>query len=100
MVANKDKKLKAFVIFLSDNGKAMESKLAAIADKTKSEAISLAYISPKNEAIEAYKIKIDPAVKNTVMIYKRKRITSTQVNLVADEKGLGTLQSAIADVLK
>lgn len=100
MASHKDQKLKAFMIFLSDDKKAMESKLTAIADKTKSQDICLAYISPKDEAIEAYKVNVDPSVKNTVMVYKRKRITTKEVNLVADEKGMKTLQAAIDDVLK
>jgi hypothetical protein len=100
VVANKSKNLKAFFIFVDENGKKHAPKLEALAAKTKSNDIALAYLSPSNEAVKAYKVNLDPAVKNTVMVYRRKRVTSTTVNLVADEKGLAGLKTAISEILK
>lgn len=98
MLANKDKKLKAFFIFLGDEK--LSPALTAIAEKANANDVCLAYLSPKDEAIKAYKVNLDPAVKNTVMLYKRRTVTSKIVNLVADEKGSAQLDSAIADLLK
>jgi hypothetical protein len=100
VVGHKDKKLKAFFIFLDENGKSNAPKLAALADKLKSQDLALAYLSPKDEAIRAYKVNLDPSVKNTVMLYRQRRITSKYVNLQADEKGLAQLGSAITDLTK
>ena len=100
MISNKDKRLKAFFIFVDDSGSKIEPKLTAIAEKTKSEAVCLAYLSSKDHGVRAYKVKVDPEVKNTIMLYRNKTIISNHVNVVADEKGLATLSAAVSDLLK
>jgi hypothetical protein len=99
MLANKDKRLKAFFIFVDDTGK-IEPKLAAIAEKTKSDAVCLAYLSARDHGVRAYKVNVEPAVKNTIMLYRNRTIVSNHVNIVADEKGLATLNAAVNELLK
>lgn len=100
MVSNKDKKLKAFVIFVDADGAKHQSEIAAIADKQKAKDVMLAYISPDNEAVSAYKVNVADDVKNTVMLYRNRTVTAKHVNFVADEKGLTELQKDIADLVK
>lgn len=100
MVSNSEKSLKAFVIFLSDDKKKMETDLSAIAKKLNANEISLAYLSPKSNAIKDYKINMDPVVHNTVMIYRNRRVTANFVNLGSDDKSMKALKDAIAETVK
>jgi len=100
VTSNKDKRLKAFVIVVTSDSKKAETDLAALAEKEKANDIALAYIEPTNEAVGFYKVNLDPQIKNTVMMYRHKVVTAKQVNVVADEKGLASLQKDIADLIK
>jgi hypothetical protein len=97
---NKEKRLKAVFVFVDDKGKSLEPRLTALAEKLKAPDLMLTYLSSKDEGVADYKVNLDPTVKNTVMIYRNRRITSKHVNLVADEKGLETLKASIAEVVK
>ena len=98
VLANRASELKAFVIFVSDDAKSIEPRLARLAEKTGANDIALAYISQSDRALEAYKITLAPEVKNTVMLYRNKQVTSKFVNLAADGKGIASLKSAIAEM--
>ncbi len=100
VIANKAKYLKAFFIFVDPTGKKIEPRLAAIAKKTNSNDVALAYLSPKDDAVKAYKVNLDPSIKNTVMLYRDRTVTFKKANLVADEKGLADLKSAIKALVK
>ena len=68
-----------FQLFLDDNG--------------------IAGIDPSGPgALRAYKINLVPEVKNTVMLYRKRRVTHKFVNLRADEKGLAELKTAIGEL--
>jgi protocatechuate 3,4-dioxygenase, beta subunit len=98
---NKDKELKAFLIFVSDEDKkAVESKLSSLAETTSVKDLPFTYVSTKDKSVKDYKINVSPEVKNTVMVYVKKRITAKFVNLKADEKGLAELKSAISSVVQ
>lgn len=99
-LAHKEQRLKTFVIFVTDDSKAAEAQLTALAEKEKTNDICLAYIEPKNEAVEYYRVNLDPEVKNTVMMYRKKVVTAKQVNVVADEKGIASLQKDVDALLK
>ena len=98
--AHKDQKLKTFVIFVTEDSKAAETQLTEISEKQKANNICLAYIEPANEAVGYYKVNLDPQIKNTVMLYRRKTIQAKQVNLVADEKGHAELTKNVDEMLK
>ena len=100
VIAHKSEQLRAFVIFVTTDSKKAQVDLAAIADKVKANDVGLAYIEPTNEAVSDYKINLDASVKNTVMMYRHKKITSKQVNLVADEKGLADIQAGVKEAIK
>jgi hypothetical protein len=96
---NKDKRLKAFFVFISDSGKAIEPLLSALAQKSNAYEVALTYLSRGNPAVADYKINLGPAVKNTVMIYRRRRVTQNFVNLQADDKDLASLQAALSEAM-
>lgn len=97
---NKGKNLKAFFIFLDSTGKAIEPKLTAIAKKTNSYDLGLTYLSPKDPGVAAYKVNLDPAVKNTVMLYRNRKVTAKFVNLSAKAKDLAALKASIAKLVR
>jgi len=96
--ARKDKELKAFVMFVDANGKDLEPTILRLAEKTGAKDMPITTIAPDNRAIRSYKVNLDPEVKNTVIVYIKKRVTDKFVNLKADEKGLGELKAAIDKV--
>jgi len=99
-VGNWDKsKFKAFVIFVGDPAKKAEiaKTIDALVAKTNAK-IPIAWIERKNDAVGAYKVNTNTAVKNTVMVYKDMQVRAKFVNLEADEKGLGQLNTAINNV--
>jgi hypothetical protein len=98
MAAHKDMELKAFFLFVSD--KSISPKLTELADATKAKDVALAYVPKDDFSIEAYKVNLKPEVKNTVLLYRNKRIQSKFVNLKADEKGMAELKTAIAELVK
>jgi hypothetical protein len=100
MQAHKAEKLKAFVIFMTDDGKALAPKLTALEQKTGAHSICMAYLSPKSQYAREYKVNPSPQVKNTFMLYREKEIRSNEVNLVLDDKGVATLDKDVAGILK
>jgi hypothetical protein len=100
MSEQKEKQLKAFFIFVTDEGKALAPKLTELATQAKADDLCLTFLPKKDEGVELYKFNLDPEVKNTIIVYRNKRVTAKFVNLVADEKGLGELKAAIAEVVK
>ncbi|HSI74225.1 MAG TPA: hypothetical protein VK934_13695 [Fimbriimonas sp.] len=101
--STKDKEsadLKAFVMVVTDPAK-MEpigKELTSLAEKLKIERTGLTYLSKDNHGVSAYKINLEPDVKNTVFVYRRKKVTDKFVNLTWDEKGISTLKEAIDKV--
>lgn len=79
---------------------AISPKLTAIADKAKAQDVCLAYLSTRDPGVKAYKVNLDPSVKNTVMLYRKRRVTSKFVNWVSDEKSDAALKSAIDELVK
>ena len=98
--AGKNENFKGFVIWVSDNKDQAAGTLKTIAGKHNFDAIGMAVIDPKNEAINNYKINLDKEVKNTVIVYKNKKVVQKFVNWEANEKGLNELNGAIAGVSK
>ena len=102
--ANADKKFKAFVVFMNPNKEtpeAIEKQLQAMAKKDKLERVTLAYLSgPDDDAVKEYEINTAPQVKNTVFVYRNRKVETKFINLVADKKGQEALTSALQTVLK
>ena len=90
--------LQAFVIVLTDTPEETAKLLAAVADRVGTKDVSLAYLSRKDAAISAYKVSLSPDVKNTVFVYRDKKVSEKFVNLKGDEQGLADLGKAINKV--
>lgn len=91
---HKKNDFKAFVMMMTMcDGCVSGAKTVAKADKNKD--VALTYISQKDDAIKNYKINLDKEVKNTVMVYKDRKIAKTFVNLKLDKEGLVKLSEAI-----
>lgn len=84
---------------MDDDAKSIEPKLTQLAEKNSANDIALAYLSKDNEAVSAYKVNLDAEIKNTVILYRNKKVTAKFVNLKSDEKGLAELKAAIDSVL-
>ncbi|HSI72485.1 MAG TPA: hypothetical protein VK934_04855 [Fimbriimonas sp.] len=95
MEENKASELKAFVIVLTDTPKETAELLSAIGDRIKAKNVALAYLSKKDAAVSDYKVNVANDVKNTVFVYRNKKVSEKFVNLKADEKGLTELSQAI-----
>ena len=102
--ANANKKFKAFVVFINPNkqaGDKLGKQLEGIASKENLQNVALVYLpGPSDEAVKDYEINTDAKVKNTVFVYKSRKVNAKFVNLVADKKGVDTLETAIKGVLK
>lgn len=100
--AKKSKELKAFVIVLTDSDKVNETKLAieTIAGKTNANDVAMAYLPKGDEAVKAYKVSTASDVKNTVFVYRNRKVDAKMVNLKADEKGLQALDAAVENITK
>jgi hypothetical protein len=97
---NESSELKAFVMVITDPAKLDETatELSSTAERMKIERTGLTYLSRDNRGVRDYKINLDTDVKNTVILYRRKRVTDKFVNLKLDEKGMATLNEAIEKV--
>lgn len=91
--------LKAFVINLTMCEKC-EEKANTMAKTTKHDNIAIAMLPVKDEAVKNYKVNTDSSVKNTVFVYRNRKVVAKFVNLEANAKGLGELRAAIAKAEK
>ncbi|SRR5581483_2560501 len=89
--------LKAFVIQMTCCQECVDS-ITAVAKQVKADNIGIAHIAQTDSAVKNYKINTDSEVKNTVIVYKDKKVVAKFVNLKADKKGLDELNAAIAKV--
>jgi len=98
MKAKADSKLQAFVIVLTDTPDETAKLLEAVAQRVKTESVSLAYLSKKDAAVSDYKVNLSGDVKNTVFVYRDKKVSEKFINLDSDEQGLAGLAKAIEKV--
>lgn len=101
--ANKAKDMKAFVVFLNTSGKsdkAVSQELTKMAEGLGIKEIAFAYLPAAEKGpIQAYAINTDSAVKNTIFVYRNRKVAAKFVNLKADSNGLTSLNKAISSVL-
>lgn len=98
-VAASKKELKAFAIRVAfcDGCAGENTKLA---EMVKAPNVGIAHINASDEAIEAYKYNIDREVKNTIFVYKNRKVVAKFVNFTADKASFAKLDAAIAQVEK
>ncbi|MBL8065392.1 MAG: hypothetical protein JNM34_05980 [Chthonomonadaceae bacterium] len=104
MEDHKAKEFKAMVVMVADSASQKEDMKSMIADHCKEmgkDGVAIAVIDRDNEALKAYKINLDPSVKNTMIVYKDWKVAKTLVNVkMSDEKACGESCGAIALVTK
>lgn len=96
-VASSKNELKAFVINLTHCDKCIDGT-KSMAAKSKLDNIAFTYLPSDSEFVKNYKVNTESEVKNTVFVYKNKKVVAKFVNLKADEKGLKELNAAIAKI--
>jgi hypothetical protein len=100
--ANAAKKLKAFVVYVNTDkrpAKEVEAKLEKLGSALKVQNVALAYLpGPQAEAVTDYQINTDAKVKNTVFVYKNRKVDTKFVNFTADKPSLDALNAAIKRV--
>jgi hypothetical protein len=95
MKENEASELKAFVIVLTDTPEETAKLLAAVGERVGAKNVGLAYLSKKDAAVSNYKFNVSADVKNTVFVYRDKKVSEKFVNLKADEAGLAELAKSI-----
>lgn len=95
---NKSKEFKAFGIFIAECEKCV-AKTETIVKGLKFDNVGVATLDHSSEAIQAYKINTEADVKNTVLVYKDKKVVAKLVNVKADKEGLAKLEQAISKAL-
>ncbi len=105
--AHKAKELKTFAIFLSgkDISKLDDDDAVKLGYPLKCcpncncGKVGVAFLSSKDPAVAKYKVSLDKSVKNTVVVYKDKKVVANFVNLKTKED-LSKLNAAIAKAAK
>jgi hypothetical protein len=98
MEAKSGAELKTFVIVLTSDPKSTAAELKEIGETNHLKYVALAYLDKKSPSVDDYKVAVNSEVKNTVFVYKKRRVESKFVNLNPDEKGLSELTAAIAKI--
>ncbi len=104
LVTHKARKLKAFLVFYNygDNTEVqLRRHLEVMASRNHLTRTALTFLpSSDSNAFRDNEIAVDPAVKNTVFVYKASKVTAKFVNLTANPRGLGALDTAVTALLK
>lgn len=92
--ANKDKKLRSFVVYMGgqENKDAIE-KIAS----TKKTSIPLTFLPGGTHAADIANYKISPDAKNTVLLWNRGEVQANFVNV--DKESLASVEKAAAEML-
>lgn len=96
---NSGSEFKAFIIVLTDpaNSKTVAGDLQKLAKDTGASDIGIAYLLKTDSAVKAYGINLSSDVKNTVLVYKNKKVASKFVNL--DLTGKTTRNADLASAI-
>ncbi len=97
-VAKSKKNLKGFVLHVikDKDSKALAESAAKKAEADGLVKVAIATVEPSNEAIANYKISLKPEVRNTVLVYSKRKIVASMVNLKGTTQDLGRLRQALA----
>lgn len=89
---------KAFIVVVGDDLK-KNAEWAKWAESVKTGNVGVTWVAKDSSYIKQYKINTDGSVKNTVLFYKDKSVTSNLVN-VNLEKDMAAIHSAVMTTLK
>ena len=96
-------RFRAFVVDMNPDGvsrKEIEQRLIELEASQRLHHVALAYVPSPTDAKSSRLYRINPnrAVRNTVLVYRRRRVTARFVNLEATPAGVRPLLQAIASV--
>lgn len=96
---NRGKKLKAFVVYVNTGREpdaAERKRIEDLAARAKPKNVALLFVSSADlTAARDNEINPSPQVKNTVFVYKARKVAAKFINLAADAAGLARLENAI-----
>ena len=102
--AHAKNKLKTFVVFASPQHRLdveVAKSTAQAAVKNGLKRVSIVYVGNGDlKASEDNDISPEPNIKNTIFVYKERKVSAKFVNLRADAKGTAELGTAIEHILK
>lgn len=94
--------LKGFVVFIRRSRGAEDryaAQLREFATKNNLHNVGVTYVdAPSDQAVRSYRINTDPKVRNTVFVYRDRKVQSKFVNLPATSGGLDELAAAVRQV--
>jgi protocatechuate 3,4-dioxygenase beta subunit len=92
-----DAGFKGFMIMLTNCDKCVDKSkaLGATAEKKGWKNIGVAHLAIDTDYVKNYKVNTSADVKNTVFVYKNRKVVAKFVNLKADKAGLAKLDQAI-----
>ncbi len=93
-----NKEFKAMVVIVAPKAAAAEIEKAAPMMQKAWKNVSVAYVTPDDASVKAYKINLKAA--NTVFAYKNWKVAQKFVDVKADEKGLAEVGAAIEALVK
>lgn len=96
-VAASKNEFKAFTVGIADT-EAQRDAVVKIGGMIEGGHVGVTYLASSDPALKAYKINTDSSVKNTVIVYKDRKVVATMVNVKADKAGLKALDAALAKV--
>ena len=94
---HKKAEFKAFVINLTDCQMCV-GKVTGVAKDSPYKNVDIATLSSSNGAVKAFKFNKTDEVKNTVFVYKDRKVVEKFVNLKPDKEGMAKLNAAIEKV--
>lgn len=96
-MASSKAEFRAFVVYLTHCAKCVEMT-GTLANKVKGANVAMTHLPIDSESVKDYKVNTSTDVKNTVFVYKNRRVVAKFVNLKGDAAGLKSLSAAIAKI--
>ena len=97
--AHKSADLKGFVVMMTACPDC-EAAAEKFATGLKFNNVGITTLPTTDGAVKAYKVSLDEQVRNTVIVYRNRRVTAKFVNLTDSKADLAKLNAAIGEVTK
>jgi protocatechuate 3,4-dioxygenase beta subunit len=94
------RQLRVFIMYMNPHGlptKEVEQKLRAVADKAALKNVALTYVPNPTDPGTSGRYRINPSleVRNTVMVYKKRRVVEKHTNFEATTENMTSLLAAL-----
>jgi protocatechuate 3,4-dioxygenase beta subunit len=97
-------RLKAFVVYANaarQPDDQLLARLEPVAARSGLKRVAFVFITSGDlVAVRDNSINVDPAVRNTVFVYKQRKVAAKFVNLTADSRGLAALRAAVSAIVR